>query len=655
MACSKGVSSLTSAPEYRCTLDSLKSSPPGSVRQHTTALVAVAVGLALLALCGCQRPIGATQVSFRQAYKQIDRSVLTSSKPSATSERVLHRFDLDPQFARNPAAALTNLHARALTDDRRDLLFALAELNYLQGDWLRRSVKPRERREAPDFFLAATIYAYLYLLGDASEPPPGPLDRSFRDACDLYNCALALGLSHSGDTNRTVSFATGRRPLPTGTINVQFSAKAFPWKLDDFKEFLPANAFNIRGISVRNRDSGLGAPLIGVLKTNTEFQFPRATAATLIGRLQGDLKAFDAGRAELMLELYSPYTTNSVPVAGRNLPLEADSTAPIAYALNDQRVWKLGLAQFLKPIERVRSGIYSGQPHQFGKVPVVLVHGTMSSPIWWVEMMNTLYGDRTLREHCEFWYFIYNSGNPISYSASKLRAALQEQVNRLDPEGKDPALRQMVIIGHSQGGLLAKLTATATGDALWRTISDKPFDAVQLPPEQKGLLRQNYFYEPLPFVTSVVFIATPHRGSYLATSLIRKVAYRFMSFPDELVRASKALLSAQKDLRLPAGYRGSVPSSLDSMSPRNPWLLALASCPVAPGVSAHSIIAIRGNGAPPQGGDGVVKYESAHVDYAKSERIVRSGHTCRDKSATIEEVRRILLEHLAALDPPLTR
>ena len=32
-------------------------------------------------------------------------------------------------------------------------------------------------------------------------------------------------------------------------------------------------------------------------------------------------------------------------------------------------------------------------------------------------------------------------------------------VQQLDPEGREPALRRMVVIGHSQGGLLTKLTA----------------------------------------------------------------------------------------------------------------------------------------------------------------------------------------------------
>jgi hypothetical protein len=41
-----------------------------------------------------------------------------------------------------------------------------------------------------------------------------------------------------------------------------------------------------------------------------------------------------------------------------------------------------------------------------------------------------------------------------------------------------------------------------------------------------------------------------------------------------------------------------------------------------------------------------VAYTSAHVDYVASELVVRGGHSCLNHPATIEEVRRILREHL---------
>ncbi len=76
----------------------------------------------------------------------------------------------------------------------------------------------------------------------------------------------------------------------------------------------------------------------------------------------------------------------------------------------------------------------------------------------------------------QFWFFMYNSNALVTLSAADLRDKLRSLVAQLDPEGKDPALTQMVVIGHSQGGLLANLTAVTTGDRLVRSLTDKDID-----------------------------------------------------------------------------------------------------------------------------------------------------------------------------------
>jgi len=56
---------------------------------------------------------------------------------------------------------------------------------------------------------------------------------------------------------------------------------------------------------------------------------------------------------------------------------------------------------------------------------------------------------------------------------------------------------------------------------------------------------------------------------------------------------------------------------------------------------------LRGGTGPPQGkNDGVVAYDSVHIDGVASELVVDSPHSCQSNPHTIEEVRRILLEHL---------
>ena len=599
----------------------------------------------LLAGGGCRAPIGVDAVSYQAAFRAADQSALNGTQLSEPTLQVLDRYDLSRQFSKDPRAALTTLQERACNDSRRDLLCALAELNYRQGARLRSS-RPARDRQSCDYYLTAAVYAYLFLFGEGSEPPPSALDPRYRLACDLYNRALAQGLREPGASDEHLHLASVDRALPAGSLKISCGPQDFGLRQEEIEKVLPADRFLVRGLRTRDRNPGLGAPLILVGRNIDARRSPRHAPATAFLRVQGDAKSWAAGRLTASLEIYSGFNSATVEVGERMLPLESDPSTVLAYALNDKRVWKLGRHQFFSTIQTAKAGIYPTQPYEPGRVPVIFVHGTASSPVWWAEMWNTLRADNVLRERCQFWCFMYNSGNPVSDSAVRLREAIQQKLEELDPEGKDPALRQMVLVGHSQGGLLAKLTATDTGDALWHTVTSKSLEDLNCSPEIKQVLRRNFFFERLPCVSRVVFIATPHRGSYLAGGVVRRFARWFVSVPTTIVTKPANWLSLRKELELPAETKAVVPTSIDGMSPKNRWLLALAELPPAQGVPTHSIIAIKGDQQPPKGSDGVVKYPSAHVTYAESEKIVRSGHSCQSKPSTIEEVRRILLLHL---------
>jgi hypothetical protein len=154
----------------------------------------------------------------------------------------------------------------------------------------------------------------------------------------------------------------------------------------------------------------------------------------------------------------------------------------------------------------------------------------------------------------------------------------------------------------------------------------------------------------MPFVRRVIFISTPHRGSYLANNLARRLAAKLMSLPTATFKATRDPASMFKGTKVERLVGGRLPTSLDSMSPRNPVLLALSDIPVAPPIKAHSIIPVMGEGDLEHGRDGVVAYASAHVDYVESELVVHAQHSCQNLPATIEEVRRILHVHLDQID-----
>jgi pimeloyl-ACP methyl ester carboxylesterase len=287
------------------------------------------------------------------------------------------------------------------------------------------------------------------------------------------------------------------------------------------------------------------------------------------------------------------------------------------------------------------------RPPSPDRIPVVFVHGTASSPARWAEMLNELVNDPAIAPHYQPWLFIYNTGNPIAYSGGLLVRSLRDLVARIDPDGRSEALRKTVVIGHSQGGLLTKLTAVDSGTRFWDNVSKKPVDQLDLAPETREILQRSMFYQPLPFVRRVVFISTPHRGSYLTRRSVSHLISRLVKAPFRLTGLSYDLLTKNRDELALRGLKR-LPTSLDNMTPGHPFLQALSELPVDPHVTAHSIIPVKGDGPIDDGNDGVVEYRSAHIDGVESEKVIRFNHSVQGHPLAIAEVKRILLENVAA-------
>ena len=347
-------------------------------------------------------------------------------------------------------------------------------------------------------------------------------------------------------------------------------------------------------------------------------------------------------------------TTDFVEIDGQRVPLEVEPSAAFAYTLSESAIWDWELRGFLvgdlvkglvvaTKAGEARAQLLFMQPYRRGRIPVVFVHGTASGPGRWADMMNSLENDPWLRTRFQYWFFYYDTGNPITYSADVLRTSLRYIVEQLDPDGTDPALRQMVVIGHSQGGLLAKMTAIDSGTRLWDTVSQRPLDELILRDETREQLRRTLFLQPLPFVRRVVFIATPHRGSYEAGSWIAHQVAGFASLPKGFVDVMKDLVTGNPGVVTLS--LGGLPRSINDMTPGNSFVQALASTPVAPGIATHSIVAVSGDKPLAEDDDGIVKYESAHLDDVESEVVIRSWHSVQGHPLAIAEVRRILYLH----------
>jgi pimeloyl-ACP methyl ester carboxylesterase len=601
-------------------------------------------------LGACAAPVTVERVDPRSVHRELTANVLTVGEESGASRNVLYRWDLTERFESDPEGALAQLHL-AVAGGRagRDELFTLAELSFLYA----------EQTGKREYYLAAVVYAYALLFPHGAADPLYPVDPRLRVAADLYNRGLTSGFA-SADRS-VIELRGGTWALPFGELTVELDPKWLRWGDRRLVNFVPVAELEVRGLRERYRRPGIGAPLAAgtaAFAPDTKLRdfVGRGTKVpvTALLRLDDPRRSLAAGRISGALEIYDGYTTDFVEIDGQRVPLEVEPSAAFAYTLSESAIWDWELRGFLvgdlvkglvvaTKAGEARAQLLFMQPYRRGRIPVVFVHGTASGPGRWADMLNSLENDPWLRTRFQYWFFYYDTGNPITYSADVLRTSLRFIVEQLDPDGTDAALRQMVVIGHSQGGLLAKMTAIDSGTRLWDTVSRRPLDDLILRDETREQLRRTLFLQPLPFVRRVIFIATPHRGSYEAGSWIAHQVAGFASLPKGFVDVMKDLVTGNPGVVTLS--LGGLPRSINDMTPGNSFVQALASTPVAPGVATHSIVAVSGDKPLAEDDDGIVKYESAHLDDVESEVVIRSWHSVQGHPLAIAEVRRILYLH----------
>jgi len=587
---------------------------------------------------GCASPVFAVRTDPQTVYHELNRGAAASGEPSWPTRNVLRERGLLEDYQKRPEAALADLH-RAMVAARGDLdaLFALAELSYLHG----RAAAKRE------YDLAAAVYAWAFLFPEGLQGAPDRFDPRLRMAADVYALAVVAGFA-SEDGSEVVP-AAGAFDLPFGRIDVSFDRAALRAGDRELYDFAPTAELEVRGLGMRYRRPGLGASLaaatrpIDAARPGRDMVPPRLKVqVTALLRIPQARRALVQSQPlTARLELHLAWDAETVSIAGEQVPLEADPTAALALSFTGIPVVELEMFGFLGRLSRAwadRLRLFSTTPQKPGLIPVVFVHGTESSVLRWAEMYNRLLADADLRSRYQFWFFQYDSGNPIVLSSLQLRESLTSAFARLDPGGTDPALRQTVLVGHSQGGLLVKMQVITSGDHLWNAASRKPLAELTLMPGDRELLQHAMFVEPVPQVSRVVFICTPQRGSFVAGRTVIEDAVRWLLNPPRL-EGNLALDIAAN----PGAARSPfVPSAVDNMSPSSNFIRGLEGIPVASSVTVNSIIAVETDGPVEQGDDGVVKYSSAHIEPVESELVVRSGHSAEGNPHTIEEVRRIL-------------
>ena len=382
--------------------------------------------------------------------------------------------------------------------------------------------------------------------------------------------------------------------------------------------------------------SGIGGTLVGV-QNNPWVEVPNrpprgfAEPVTAVASFGKDAPSTVR---QVEFSLLDPRKENFITLGKTRFPLAGDFTAPLAYFPKKDGILYGFLSMLHSDQSAKHQGIYFCEPYDPAKIPVVFVHGLASAPQAWMEFVNNLNANPKFRRRYQVCVYRYPSGAPIVVNALRLRTALAEIEARYHPR------HRIILIGHSMGGILSRFQVTNSGDTFWNSLFGSKADAMRAQFSEDSILKQTLYFQANPHIERVIFIATPHRGSNLAIMPLASLPSRLIRMPTTLIRQFNSKLKAAIALINPS--MTSIPTSIAGLSPKSPVLKALDKLPI--NVPYNSIIGNRGQDSVPlaQSSDGVVPYWSSHMEGAKSELIVPTGHDAFKSPASVAEVLRIL-------------
>lgn len=677
----------------------------------TIILLAGCVVLGVLVGCAPRRYARLRSLHENDATPQAVTPQAVWNMESVLTERTrrtLHRYDLDHLTERRPSETLVALRRECLQETTPDLVFAFAEIAYHEAARLERS-RPRL---AAEMYIASAQYAYHYLFAPKLAALQNEFDPSFREACLFYNRSVEnlLRLSAGRDGVELQPGQVYTMRTESGEFRFRCERVSGEWLESELEPFRFASDYEVTGLSQEYRQSGLGVPLMATRRPKLSRAAERPADRYCPPQLTFSASAFlrftpnGAAGCEAVLELHDPLVGDTVRVAQQRVPLETDLTTPFAYSLAKgsgyAEVIRLmgffhpdAIPKFMSrmadrmlddatakshednsPEERKRdfSGLVMQQPYSPDKIPVVFIHGLGSSPLTWVEMSSSLQSDREMRDRYQFWFFFYPTGQPVWASAALLRQELTTLRDTLDPQRQAKALDEMVLVGHSMGGLLAQMQTIDSGDDIWKLVSARPFDEVAAPlsPSTREMLRAWFFFSANTSIRRVVSLATPYHGSDASNNTTRWLAWKAIKLPHEVDAAIQEVNAKCPDLPTDSLLRLTTSiASLSMSSPILPKVVAMAqeqttartaaqgatSVLVAgrlpletrPPITYHNVIGARKQSSFSTrlfgANDGVVTTASAHLPGATSEVTIVGHHTTlHDEPQAVREVRRVL-------------
>lgn len=515
-------------------------------------------------------------------------------------------------------------------------------------------------------------YSYAYLFHTKRQPKDRIFDNRQVQLRDFYNQAIAKLVN-------LYSVRFNPKELPkqihvgksTYHINFEFNKQLESLALE---KLTSTYNLNFSGLRTINRRDGFGSEFVAVFPNtdpepnhqyilnplnyaykngiNPNIHKARYLAATLIAQPLKERTIDDIlNSPEFALKVYDPYRLDKIRVAGRDYPLAANFSAPYGLWLAENN---LGVAAYLSLIDRdqrlTMPHLYMLEPFNPNKKIIVLVHGLASSPEAWIALTNDIMGDPVLREHYQVWQVFYSTNMPILESRYQIYAILKQAFSGLDT--KTPASKDAVLIGHSMGGIISRLLVSDADVS--KQASQFMSARQQYKVTKHPIIQERLQIQPITNFERAIFLSAPHRGTAYADRWFTLAARKVIRLPGAFLTAVADTLTSD-DIAMKDFFnqidKGLIQNGPSDLSYQSKFMALTKDIQPYSGFSYHSIMGnITNSNDPKVMTDGIVPYESSHLNEAVSEVVIKGGHSIQETPEAVLELRRILREHLVKLD-----
>ncbi|PQJ28469.1 esterase/lipase family protein [Rubritalea profundi] len=591
----------------------------------------------------------ATKPGIEVLSKPVTRSagadlVIDGKTYSPVTRAVLKQEGLYQLARKDPAGTVQNLAQRLKADDRPEFRLAAAEVSIHQAF---RNYRAK----------TGGVFGYLLTAIELSEKGL-PLENSTVHAnlVEIYNEANAelAWLLHQHVAGNQKIKARG----PLGDYVLAWAKGQRDGNQPGFYDTLtPASRIKVKGFERVNVRPGVGGSLVGYRGPTPERRAKDPFMPPHSGYALALTAVVEWGKERAAkVVLHDLVEDESVTVGGKSYILAGDFTAALATATNVAPPASAGWVGMMKPTKNTSfDGLYTLEPYRDDRIPLILVHGLLSSPMTWREVINQVYADPVIRKNYQPLVFFYPTGFPISVNAAKLRDELKAFQKRYDPQRSNPKMRDMVMVGHSMGCNLTNFQIHDGGDEFWAKFFSESITELDVTADERERLRRSAYFKANPDISRVVFICGPHRGSPVSNTWLGRFGANLIRLPLHTVNElSGSMLSSTTALGQSVFDEPS--SSINNLKENSPILLALLEQPMPYKPKMHSIIGDRGKGSGKGSSDGVVPYWSSHLDGVHSEYFIPASHTsATNDPSNVEHIRAVLYEHVGERVPASCR